>query len=83
VQVLLVTGRTHQIRVHASYQGHPVAGDNKYGDKDFNRMARKYGLRRIFLHASRICLPDNYGFKKLEFTAPMPEDLGSVLQELP
>ena len=48
------TGRTHQIRVHCQYAGHPIAGDQKYGDKNFNTEMRSLGLRRLFLHADRI-----------------------------
>ncbi|QTS84108.1 RluA family pseudouridine synthase [Coxiella endosymbiont of Amblyomma nuttalli] len=49
-----LTGRTHQIRVHAAYMGHPIAGDEKYGDKSFNREMRKLGLCRLFLHSAGI-----------------------------
>ncbi len=49
VEVALDTGRTHQIRVHAAHVGHPVAGDEKYGDKDFNARMREEGLTRMFL----------------------------------
>ncbi|HEX8756180.1 MAG TPA: RluA family pseudouridine synthase, partial [Steroidobacteraceae bacterium] len=51
MEVALHTGRTHQIRVHASYAGHPVAGDEKYGDDEFNARMRELGLARMFLHA--------------------------------
>jgi len=51
VEVALHTGRTHQIRVHAAYAGHPVAGDEKYGDAGFNARLRELGLERMFLHA--------------------------------
>src|SRR3989338_6887638 len=59
VEVELFTGRTHQIRVHASSQGHPIAGDDRYGDPEFNKLARKWGVRRLFLHA-----------KSIDFTLP-------------
>ena len=48
------TGRTHQIRVHCAAIGHPVAGDDKYGDRAFNLQLRSAGLRRLFLHAARV-----------------------------
>jgi 23S rRNA pseudouridine955/2504/2580 synthase len=55
------TGRTHQIRVHAAHLGHAVAGDDKYGDFEYNRYMRTFGLRRLFLHASRLAfrIPDS------------------------
>lgn len=52
-----ITGRTHQIRVHAEFVGSPVAGDEKYGDELFNREMKKQGLSRLFLHAVSISLP--------------------------
>ncbi len=55
--VRIETGRMHQIRVHAQYCGHPVAGDSRYGDKAQNRRFRQQGLKRLFLHASRLWLP--------------------------
>lgn len=57
-----LTGRTHQIRVHAAYIGHPIAGDRKYGDKVFNKEMNNLGLRRLFLHSSGIscCLNSRF-----------------------
>lgn len=52
-----ITGRTHQIRVHAEFAGSPVAGDDKYGDESFNREMKKLGLSRLFLHAISIKIP--------------------------
>ncbi len=54
VQVRIETGRTHQIRVHLSSLGHPVVGDNKYGDKRINRLAHAAGLKRMYLHAESL-----------------------------
>ena len=54
LQAELKTGRTHQIRVHLAFLGFPVAGDDKYGDPDFNKRLSKLGLKRMFLHASDI-----------------------------
>lgn len=51
MEIKLLTGRTHQIRVHAAYLGCPIAGDSKYGDKQFNKEMRAKGLKRLFLHA--------------------------------
>jgi|SRR5690554_4438965 len=56
-----ITGRTHQIRVHALYAGHPIAGDNKYGDDDFSRMIRELGGKRLFLHAHYLKIPNSDG----------------------
>ena len=51
VEARPITGRTHQIRVHAKYAGHPIGGDPKYGDDDFSRELRELGGKRLFLHA--------------------------------
>ena len=79
VQVRIETGRTHQIRVHAASSGHPLAGDPKYGDTDFNRRMKHYGLRRLFLHASRIVLPLD---KKIRIDAPLDAALQQILDTL-
>lgn len=54
MEAKLHTGRTHQIRVHALHAKHPVVGDDKYGDKDFNKELRKFGCKRLFLHATKL-----------------------------
>lgn len=54
MEAKLFTGRTHQIRVHAAYRGHPIAGDDRYGDAEFNKYVRQMGLKRMFLHARSI-----------------------------
>jgi len=77
-----VTGRTHQIRVHAQASGHPVAGDEKYGEREFNRRMRDYGLRRLFLHASSLELPLADG-GTLAVSAPLDPGLARVLGNLP
>jgi 23S rRNA pseudouridine955/2504/2580 synthase len=76
------TGRTHQIRVHAKHAGHPLAGDERYGDEEENRKLKKLGLRRMFLHAQSISFPDKHG-NDLHFTAPLPPDLEHFLDKLP
>ena len=60
VQASPITGRTHQIRVHALYAGHAIAGDSKYGDEGFSKEIRDIGGKRLFLHASdlKVTLPD-------------------------
>ena len=74
------TGRTHQIRVHAAELGHPVAGDEKYGDPTFNQVMRRYGLKRMFLHAHRLAL--RLGGERIEATAELPPTLARVVQSL-
>ena len=82
VEATLHTGRTHQIRVHASYRGHPLAGDEKYGDKDFNKIMRQLGLKRLFLHAKKIefILPSTGQVVSVE--APLDPDLEACLAAL-
>ena len=74
------TGRTHQIRVHAAEIGAPLAGDDKYGDRGFNRLVRGYGLKRLFLHAASIRIP--CGDAWADFEAPLAPELAEVLAAL-
>ncbi|MHB8447995.1 MAG: RluA family pseudouridine synthase [Rudaea sp.] len=80
-EVTLYTGRTHQIRVHAQHAGYPLAGDEKYGLRDFNKLMREFGLRRLFLHAARFEFELNG--KTWSFSAPLAPDLAVVLDSLP
>lgn len=82
VEATLYTGRTHQIRVHAQFRGHPIAGDEKYGNKEFDKHMRQLGLKRLFLHSHRIefTLPSTGEF--IAVSAPLDEDLESVLKDL-
>ena len=73
-----LTGRTHQIRVHAQSVGHPLVIDERYGDVNANRQAGKLGLKRLFLHAQSISFPDKSG-NELIFTAPLADDLDRFL----
>lgn len=73
------TGRTHQIRVHAKFLGHPVAGDEKYGHREFNRELRRHGLGRLFLHAAKITVPDPGGKTGINVEAPLPDELKEFL----
>lgn len=82
VEALPDTGRTHQIRVHAAHAGHPVAGDERYGEKERNRALRAAGLRRLALHAAGIAFAHPKTGEALAFTAPLPADLLPVVQEL-
>lgn len=76
------TGRTHQIRVHAAYAGHPVAGDEKYGDKACNDSLRPFGLKRMFLHAQSLQFVRPGTTEQFTITAPLSEELQTVLNKL-
>ena len=78
----LKTGRTHQIRVHAAHAGHPLAGDDKYGDVGFNRLMRELGLKRLFLHAHYVAFEDAERGRAVAVSAPMSADLRIVIQQL-
>lgn len=82
VQVRLVTGRTHQVRVHAAHSGHPIAGDEKYGDAEFNKAMEKKGLKRLFLHAGELSFPLPGTNAALTVQAPLDPALEAVLAEL-
>lgn len=82
-EVRIETGRTHQIRVHAQHIGHPVAGDDKYGDADVNRRLRQAaGLKRLFLHASTLEFALDDGRAPYLLNAPLPDELTDVLNRL-
>ena len=82
-EVRIETGRTHQIRVHALHIGHPVAGDDKYGDADANRRLReKAGLKRMFLHASTLEFALDGGRAPYLLNAPLAPELVDVLDRL-
>jgi 23S rRNA pseudouridine955/2504/2580 synthase len=87
LDVTLKTGRTHQIRVHLASAGHPIAGDDKYGDFALNkRLARSEGvpgrLERMFLHARRLVVEHPASGQVLEFESPLPEDCARFLRAL-
>ena len=82
VEVLIETGRTHQIRVHAQHAKHPVAQDNKYGDRLFDQFMKKKGLSRLFLHASNITFTNPITKEIQKVTAPLPDDLEDFLNKL-
>ncbi len=82
-EVRIETGRTHQIRVHAQHIGHPVAGDDKYGDEATNRRLREQvGLRRMFLHASTLEFALDGGASPYLLNAPLAPELIDVLDRL-
>jgi RluA family pseudouridine synthase len=81
--VELVTGRTHQIRRHLSRLGHPLAGDGRYGDSEFNDDLRSVAeLTRTFLHAHRVVIDHPASGEPLDLRAPLPADLAACLQAL-
>jgi 23S rRNA pseudouridine955/2504/2580 synthase len=82
VEVRLLTGRTHQIRVHAAYAGHPVAGDEKYGNAELNAILRERGLKRLFLHAHSVGFKWPESGKELSINTPLPAELKVVLDQL-
>jgi len=86
-RVELMTGRTHQIRVHAASIDHPLAGDEKYGDWEFNRAMKKSGLKRLFLHAETLSFEmpgtGKHGTgKQINLTAELPDELEQCLDQL-
>lgn len=82
VEIRLLTGRMHQARVHAAHAGHPIAGDDKYGDRAFNRAMRAMGLKRLFLHAARLEFRHPVSGSKMRLESPLPPDLQAVLERL-
>ncbi|MFZ0105678.1 MAG: RluA family pseudouridine synthase [Thiobacillus sp.] len=78
----LKTGRTHQIRVHTSHLGFPIAGDDKYGDFALNKTLASRGLKRMFLHAASLSFIHPISGERLQIEAPLPEDLQSFLDHL-
>jgi 23S rRNA pseudouridine955/2504/2580 synthase len=82
VEVELRTGRTHQIRVHLAHLGHPIVGDEKYGDFALNRDLQKAGLKRMFLHAASMRLPHPLTNERLALRAPLPRELEAFLERI-
>lgn len=82
VTARLLTGRTHQIRVHTQYQNHPIAGDEKYGDKTFNKKMRQMGLKRLFLHASEVSFKLPEEDEIISVFAPLDDDLEQICTTL-
>jgi 23S rRNA pseudouridine955/2504/2580 synthase len=75
LEVTIKTGRTHQIRVHLASQGHPIAGDDKYGDFELNKALHKQGLKRMYLHAWRLQFDHPASGERIEFVAALPPEL--------
>jgi 23S rRNA pseudouridine955/2504/2580 synthase len=81
MEVAIFTGRTHQIRVHALHAGHPVAGDEKYGDAQFNAEMKGFGLNRMFLHAHSVSFEWPSG-GEFSVNTPLPAELAGTLDAL-
>jgi 23S rRNA pseudouridine955/2504/2580 synthase len=82
LEVELRTGRTHQIRVHLSHLGHPILGDEKYGDFILNRDLQKTGLKRMFLHAASMRFNHPVSGEALMLQSPLPEELHKYLRQI-
>jgi 23S rRNA pseudouridine955/2504/2580 synthase len=82
LEATLDTGRTHQIRVHLAHVGHPVAGDDKYGDFTWNRTLARSGLKRMFLHAWRMTFAHPNDGRTLVIEAPLATDLVAFIEQL-
>jgi 23S rRNA pseudouridine955/2504/2580 synthase len=81
MEVRIISGRTHQVRVHAQASGHPLAGDQKYGDDGFNREMAEKGCKRLFLHASKIRFTLE-NVMTYDFEAPLENTLVHVLENM-
>ncbi len=79
LEVTIKTGRTHQIRVHLASSGHPIAGDDKYGQFDTNRLLQGHQLRRMFLHAWRLQFNHPQTGERLELQCPLPPELARMV----
>jgi 23S rRNA pseudouridine955/2504/2580 synthase len=82
MEVDIPTGRTHQIRVHAAFAGHPLLGDDKYGDRDRNTELKQHGLKRTFLHAQSIAFDWPGTGVPFHISTPLPPDLSAVLDAI-
>ena len=82
IQASPITGRTHQIRVHTQYTGHPIAWDDRYGDRRFDAYTGKVGLDRLFLHAANIKFTHPGSEEKMDISAPMEARLEKAIAGL-
>ena len=82
VDVKLITGRTHQIRVHSLHLHHPIAGDDKYGDPKFNEAIKSVGLKRLFLHARSLRFEHPQTGEIMNPVAPLDKQLTKVISNL-
>src|SRR5208283_1599638 len=82
MEVDIPTGRTHQIRVHAAFAGHPLLGDDKYGDRERNAELKRHGLKRTFLHAQSLAFDWPGSGVPFHVSAPLPPELAMVLDAI-
>ena len=82
LEVTIKTGRTHQIRVHLASLGHPILGDDKYGDFEHNRQWQKLGLKRMFLHAWRLQFRHPVSGENMRLMSELPPELQQFIQTL-
>src|SRR2546422_986700 len=81
LEVRLLTGRTHQIRVHLAHAGHPILGDDKYGDFSLNHALAKQGVRRLFLHARLLEFAHPISGEHVELEAKLPDDMRAFVEQ--
>jgi 23S rRNA pseudouridine955/2504/2580 synthase len=81
LEVELLTGRTHQIRVHLAHAGHPILGDDKYGDFALNHNLARQGVKRLFLHAARLAFKHPASGEKVQLESPLPADMGAFVEK--
>ncbi len=82
IQASPITGRTHQIRVHTQYAGHPIAWDDRYGDRRFDAYTAQFGINRLFLHAANIRFVHPATEEKMEINAPLEAKLERALAKM-
>jgi 23S rRNA pseudouridine955/2504/2580 synthase len=82
LEVTIKTGRTHQIRVHLASQGHPIAGDDKYGEFEKNKQLQKMGLKRMFLHAWQLKFQHPQSGRLVSLQAPLPPELQNFVDSV-
>jgi 23S rRNA pseudouridine955/2504/2580 synthase len=82
LEVTIKTGRTHQIRVHLASKGHPIAGDDKYGNFEWNKNLSKQGFKRMFLHAWRLQFTHPVIGQRVELKSAMPTELQNFVQHV-
>ena len=82
IQASPITGRTHQIRVHTQYMGHPIAWDDRYGDRRFDAYTAQFGIDRLFLHAANIRFVHPATEEQMEINAPLDSKLVHALAQM-